>query len=56
MGRKKVCRDDKVIQTFEITKPLKARLESLAKERQKTVSALMREILENYLENRQYTK
>lgn len=44
------------MQSLELTKPLKARLESLAKERQKTVSALMREILEDYLENRQYTK
>ncbi len=56
MGRKKVDRSDKVMQSLELTKPLKQRLEWLAKERNKTVSALMREILEDYLENRHYIK
>ena len=56
MGRKKVDRSNKVIQTVEITKPLKQRLEWLAEEHNKTVSATIREILENYLENREYIK
>ena len=33
MGRKKVDRSDKIMQTFETTKPLKARLKSHAKDR-----------------------
>ena len=52
MGRKKRDRSDKVIQTFESTKPLKARLEALAKARGITVSALIREALEKLLEYR----
>ena len=52
MGRKKVDRSDKVMQAFEITRPLKVRLESLAKEREITVSALIREILERFFEER----
>jgi predicted DNA-binding protein len=52
MGRKKVDRSDKVMQTFETTRPLKLRLEELAKKRCITVSALIREILERYFENR----
>ena len=40
MGRKKVDRSDKVMQAFEITKPLKLRLEHLAERRGMTVSAL----------------
>jgi predicted DNA-binding protein len=52
MGRKKVDRSNKVIQTFETTKPLKVRLEELAKKRNLTVSALIREILERYFEER----
>lgn len=52
MGRKKVDRSDKVMQTFETTKPLKLRLESLAQKRQATVSATIRYILEKYFEER----
>jgi len=52
MGRKKKDRSDKVMQTFESTKPLKERLNLLAKKKGKTVSALIREILERYIEER----
>jgi len=52
MGRKKVDRSDKVMQAFEITKPLKLRLEHLAERRGMTVSALIREILEKAFEER----
>ena len=52
MGRKKVDRSNKVMQTFESTKPLKQRLEWAAEKRNKTVSALIREILERYFEER----
>jgi predicted DNA-binding protein len=52
MGRKKVDRSDKVMQTFETTRPLKIRLEELAKRRNITVSALIREILEKHFEER----
>lgn len=52
MGRTKTDRSNKVMQTFETTKPLKARLESLAQKRDITVSALIREILEKSFENR----
>lgn len=52
MGRKKVDRSNKVMQTFESTKPLKIRLVERAKERGITVSALIREILESHFENR----
>jgi predicted DNA-binding protein len=52
MGRKKVDRSDKVIQTFETTRPLKVRLEELAQKRGITVSALIREILEKHFEDR----
>lgn len=52
MGRKKVDRSDKIMQTFETTKPLKVRLVDLAKQRDITVSALIREILEKYFEER----
>jgi predicted DNA-binding protein len=52
MGRKKVDRSDKVMQTFETTRPLKVRLTELAKKRNITVSALIREILERYFEER----
>jgi predicted DNA-binding protein len=52
MGRKKVDRSDKIMQAFETTKPLKARLEAHAKERGITVSALIRNILESYFEER----
>jgi predicted DNA-binding protein len=52
MGRKKVDRSDKIIQTFETTKPLKTRLREQAKTQGLTVSALIREILEKYFEER----
>jgi predicted DNA-binding protein len=52
MGRRKIDRSNKVMQTFETTKPLKARLETLAKKRNLTVSALIREILERFFEER----
>ncbi len=54
MGRRKVDRSDKKMQTFETTIPLKERLEKLAKERKMTVSALIREILERYFEERNF--
>ena len=53
MGRKKVDRSDKVIQTFESSKPLVDRLKTTAKDRGMTVSALIRYILEHYFENRE---
>jgi predicted DNA-binding protein len=40
------------MQTFETTKPLKARLKLKAAARKSTVSALIREILEKYFEER----
>ena len=52
MGRRKVDRSDKIMQTFETTKPLKARLKMQAKSRGITVSALIREILEQHFEER----
>lgn len=54
MGRKKVDRSDKLILSFETTKPLIARLKDTAKDRETTVSALIREILEKYFENREH--
>jgi len=54
MGRKKVDRSDKVMQTFETTIPLKVRLRKIAKARKITVSALIREILEQYFEERKF--
>lgn len=53
MGRKKVDRSDKVMQTFESSKPLAERLKATALERGLTVSALIRYILEHYFENRE---
>lgn len=53
MGRKKVDRSQKIMQTFETTVPLKQRLKMAAKKKNKTVSALIREILESYFENRE---
>ena len=53
MGRKKVDRSDKVIQTFESSKPLIDRLKETAQARGITVSALIRYILEHYFENRE---
>ena len=52
MGRKKVDRSNKIMQTFEATKPLKARIRARAKAKNITVSALIREILEKYFEDR----
>ena len=52
MGRKKVDRSDKLMQSFEITKPLKERLVKLAEKKNVTVSALIREMLEKVLEER----
>lgn len=52
MGRKKVDRSNKVMQTFESTKPLKQRLQEQADKRDMTVSALIREILEKHFEDR----
>jgi predicted DNA-binding ribbon-helix-helix protein len=54
MGRKKVDRSDKIIQTFETTRPLKIRLIELARNRNITVSALIREILEKFFEERRF--
>jgi predicted DNA-binding ribbon-helix-helix protein len=53
MGRKKVDRSDKVMQTFESSKPLVARLKETAARRDMTVSALIRYILEHYFESRE---
>ena len=53
MGRKKVDRSDKVMQTFESSKPLIDRLKATAELRGITVSALIRYILERYFENRE---
>ena len=52
MGRKKVDRSNKVMQSFETTRPLKVRLEELAKKRGITVSALIRDIHERHFEER----
>jgi hypothetical protein len=53
MGRKKIDRSDRVMQTFESSKPLVDRLKETAKLRGTTVSALIRYILEHYFENRE---
>ena len=53
MGRKKLDRSDKVIQTFESSRPLILRLKEAAQRKNMTVSALIREILEKYFENRE---
>ena len=52
MGRHKVDRSNKIMQTFETTKPLKARLTALAEKKNMTVSAVIREILEKFFEER----
>lgn len=52
MGRRKKDRRDKVMQTFETTRPLKARLQTVAERKNITISALIREILERYFEDR----
>ena len=53
MGRKKIDRSDRVMQTFESSRPLIDRLKETAKARGVTVSALIRYILEHYFENRE---
>ena len=53
MSRPKIDRSDKVMQSFESSKPLVERLKTTAKERGITVSALIRYILEHYFENRE---
>lgn len=52
MGRKKVDRSDKIMQSFETTKPLRERLIEEAKRKEITVSALIRELLEKHFEER----
>ena len=52
MGRRKKDRRDKVMQTFETTRPLKTRLQMVAERKNITISALIREILERYFEDR----
>jgi predicted DNA-binding protein len=52
MGRKQVDRSNKIMLSFESTKPLKTRLQKLAESRGITVSALIREILEKHFEER----
>lgn len=53
MGRRKLDRSNKIMQTFESTKPLSSRLKEVAHDRQMSVSALIRYILEQYFENRE---
>ena len=53
MGRRKIDRSDKVMQTFESSKPLIDRLKDMAQARGISVSALIRYILEHYFENRE---
>lgn len=52
MGRRRKDRSDKVMQSFETSIPLKIRLTDLAKEKNITISALIREILERFFEER----
>lgn len=52
MGRKKLDRTNKIMQSFESTLPLKVRLEEEALKRYMSTSALIREILERYFEER----
>lgn len=54
MGRRKVDRSDKKIQTFETSEPLRNRLKELAERKGITVSALIREILEKHFEERSF--
>ena len=53
MGRKKVDRSNKVMLTFESSRPLAFRLRETEKEHNMTVSAFMRYIQEHYFENRE---
>ncbi len=50
MGRKKIDRSDKIMQTFETSIPLKKRLQERAEKQGITVSALIRNILETFFE------
>lgn len=52
MGRKKVDRSNKRMQTFETTVPLQVRLKAEADRQQITVSALIRSILEQFFEDK----
>ena len=52
MGRKKVDRSDKIMQSNETPKPLKERLMEETKRKKITVSALIRELLEKHFEER----
>lgn len=52
MGRKKVDRSNKFIRSFETTTPLDARLKQTALKKNITLSALIRQILEEYFEDR----
>lgn len=51
-GRPKKDRSDKIIIGFESTTPLKIRLEEEAEKHDKSLSALIREILEKHFEDR----
>lgn len=51
-GRPKIDRSNKLILGFEVTKPLKVRLDEEAEKRNMTLSALIREILERHFEER----
>lgn len=52
MGRKKKDRRDKLLRAFETTRPLDDRLKAEAEERYMSVSALIRQILEQHYEER----
>lgn len=52
MGRKRKNRDDKLLIAFETTKPLKERLVEEAENKYMSLSALIRQILEEHYENR----
>lgn len=52
MGRRKTDRTNKIMISFEGTIPLKLRLSHLAEKRNITISALIRELLEQHFEER----
>ena len=52
MGRKKKDRSNKLLRAFETTIPLDQRLKELAFTKNVSVSAVIREILETYFEER----
>lgn len=54
MSKVKIDRSSKVIQTFESSRLLKEKLEQIAQQKNITLSALIREVLEKYLENREF--